>query len=445
MVSEKLRTLKGVKVNFNLRQKTPANKATSIHCILRYNKQRVIIYDIDKVEPRNWNSKSQAVRGMQLSADGKRNINDFLKDHKAAFEKVFAEYIQTHKKYPDATDLKDICLKIVNNEVIKENVPVTDLIEFGKQFISDTASGTRLNPSTGKPMGASTIAIYNNVVSSIQAFKELKKCNTSLDNINLDFYVEYTDYLKFEKKFTTNTVAKYIKTIKTFMHEAKDRGFTANEQFKSKRFKVVTEDTDTVYLSAIELEKMHKLDLSNNPRLDRVRDLFLVGAWSGLRFSDYKDISPKNISGDFMTIKAVKTQKEIVIPIHDTIKSIIEKYQDKTNNSLPPTISNVKMNEYIKEVAKEAELNEVIEVKITKAGRTLIKNVAKHTLITTHTARRSFATNMYLMGVPTITIMAVTGHKTEKAFMRYIRVTPDEHAQNMLAIWRRQTLKIATA
>ncbi len=445
MVSDKLRTLKGVRVNFNLRQKTPANKATSIHCILRYDRQRVIIYDIDKVEPRNWNSKSQTVRGLQLSADGKRNINDFLKDHKAAFEKVFAEYIQTKKTYPDAAVLKELCLRLVNKEVIEENLPITDLIEFGRQFIKDTASGARLNPSTGKPMGAATISIYSNVVSSMQAFKELKKHNTALDNINLDFYAEYTDYLKFEKKYTTNTIAKYIKTIKTFMHEAKDRGFTSNEQFKSKRFKVVTEDTDTIYLSASELDKIYNLDLSTNSRLDRVRDLFLVGAWSGLRFSDYKDISPNNISGDFMTIKAVKTQKEVVIPIHDTIKSILEKYKDKTNNSLPPTISNVKMNEYIKEVAKEAGLNQIVEVKVTKAGRTLIKNVAKHTLITTHSARRSFATNMYLMGVPAITIMAVTGHKTEKAFMRYIRVTPDEHAQNMLAIWRRQTLKIATA
>ena len=283
--------------------------------------------------------------------------------------------------------------------------------------------------------------IYNNVVKAIEDFKLAKRFNTGLDNINLDFYSEFTDYLKFEKRFATNSIAKYIKTIKTFMNDARDRGFTNNSQFKSKRFKVITEETDTVYLNAAELNRIDQLDLKDNPRLERVRDLFLVGCWSGLRFSDYKDISPRNISGDFMTIKAVKTQKEVVIPIHETIRAIMGKYKDLTENSLPPTISNVKMNEYLKEVAKEAELNEIIEVRFTKAGQTVIKNVPKHALITTHTARRSFATNMYLLGIPTITIMAITGHKTEKAFMRYIRVTPDEHAQNMLAIWRRTSLK----
>ncbi|MGV3684372.1 MAG: tyrosine-type recombinase/integrase [Daejeonella sp.] len=433
-MTTKLKTLKGVNINFNLRQQKPANKQTSIHCILRYNKQRVIIYDIEKTEPRNWNNKSQLVRGNQRARNG-QNINDFLKDRKLAFDKIFADYVKAHNKYPDPAYLKEQCLKVVNNELTEDSKAVTDLIEFIESFIAETKTGVRLNPSTGKPMTPETIRIYANVLDSIKDFKSAKRFNTSLDNITLDFYGEYTDYLKFEKKFATNSIAKYIKNIKTFMHDARDRGFTANDQFKSKRFKVITEETDTIYLNTEELESMYALDLSDKPRLERVRDLFLVGCWSGLRFSDYKDISAKDIDGDFMTIKALKTQKEVVIPIHSTIKSIMTRYQGKTNNSLPPTISNVKMNEYLKEVAEEAKLNEIIQLKYTKAGKTVVKNSPKFKLITTHTARRSFATNMYLMGVPSITIMAITGHRTEKSFMRYIRVTPAEHANKLKELW----------
>jgi len=56
-------------------------------------------------------------------------------------------------------------------------------------------------------------------------------------------------------------------------------------------------------------------------------------------------------------------------------------------------------------------------------------------MVTTHTARRSFATNMYKMGIPSITIMAITGHRTETAFLKYIKVTPQEHAEKMRDIW----------
>jgi|JI6StandDraft_1071083.scaffolds.fasta_scaffold26407_2 integrase len=436
-----LKALKEVKVNFNIRDYKTTNKTTLINCIIRYNNiSPIVISGVGKVEPRYWNQKTQSARSNQLNSKGEY-INEVLAGIKNDIENVFNDFKKANKAYPDRDSFKQQCLRVINKEKDETSISYSDIIPFAKKFIADTTSGVRLNPATGKPIGSGTVRIYNNVVKAIEDFKQARRFNTGLDNINLDFYSEFTDYLKFEKKFATNSIAKYIKTIKTFMNDARDRGFTNNSQFKSKRFKVITEDTDTVYLNAKELNSIDELDLKDNPRLERVRDLFLVGCWSGLRFSDYKDISPKNISGDFMTIKAIKTQKEVVIPIHETIRAIMAKYKDLTDNSLPPTISNVKMNEYLKEVAKEAKLNEIIEVKFTKAGQTIIKNVPKYTLITTHTARRSFATNMYLLGIPTITIMAITGHRTEKAFMRYIRVTPDEHAQNMLAIWRRTALK----
>ena len=98
----------------------------------------------------------------------------------------------------------------------------------------------------------------------------------------------------------------------------------------------------------------------------------------------------------------------------------------------------------IKEIAKKANIDEVITLQFTKAGKIVIKNVPKHTLVSSHTARCSFATNMYLDDFPAISIMAITGHKTESAFMKYIRVTPKEHAEKLKKHWIKERLmKIA--
>ena len=77
----------------------------------------------------------------------------------------------------------------------------------------------------------------------------------------------------------------------------------------------------------------------------------------------------------------------------------------------------------------------------TKGGIRVTQQLPKYELITTHTARRSFATNQFLLGVPSITIMAMTGHRTEKSFMKYIKVTKREHATIMRSFWNKKDLE----
>jgi integrase len=85
------------------------------------------------------------------------------------------------------------------------------------------------------------------------------------------------------------------------------------------------------------------------------------------------------------------------------------------------------MNKYLEELAKEAEFSGIQQYEVLQGGN-YHRKYPTYKLISTHTARRSFATNMFSMGVPSITIMAITGHRAEKAFLKYIKVTPKEHA-----------------
>jgi len=173
-----------------------------------------------------------------------------------------------------------------------------------------------------------------------------------------------------------------------------------------------------------------------------VRDLFLIGCYTGLRFSDFVKI-PANcidIENRLIRIKTHKTGKSVVIPIHKTVLNILAKYQGKTENSLPPALSNAKMNEYLKDVAEKAELNEIISKAKTKGGLTLHKHFKQHELVCTHTARRSFATNTYKMGVPIYDIMAITGHTREQTFKNYIKITAAESANVIAGYWNRQEM-----
>jgi integrase len=200
----------------------------------------------------------------------------------------------------------------------------------------------------------------------------------------------------------------------------------------NRQFKTLSEEVDTIYLNEQELDSIYRLDLRYDRRLERVRDLFLIGCYTGLRFGDLMLLRKENITkterGYIIKLRTQKTDEMVVIPVHPIILEIIEKY----DGNLPQPMSDVKMNKYIKDIGELAKIEETVKTSKTVGGvQTRFVN-KKYELITVHTARRSFATNMYLNDVPTISIMKITGHRSEKAFLRYIRITPEQNANKLM-------------
>jgi integrase len=222
------------------------------------------------------------------------------------------------------------------------------------------------------------------------------------------------------------------------MKEAYRRGLTNNTVFMDEDFRITEEDTDQIYLDTSELDKIYRKNFSENPRLDRVRDLFIICCWTGLRFADLSQLGKDNIieidKEDFLKIKTQKTGETVIIPLHWTVQEILNKY----NGDIPKVISNQKMNKYIKEVVKDSEITSNVRVAKTRAGKVVETSLPKHKLVTVHTARRSFASNMYLANFPTISIMKITGHRTERAFLKYIRISQEENAKMISkhSIWQ---------
>lgn len=228
-----------------------------------------------------------------------------------------------------------------------------DLIGFAEEWVEIT----NRKPGTKKQL--------KQAIRNLREFKAQSKRSMSLDSVDLTFYDDFIKFL-LDKNYGTNTIGTLIKNLKVFMNEAVERGLTANLQFKNRRFKTVEEPTENIYLTVDEIRKLFELDLSNNARLDKVWDIFVVGCYTGLRFSDLSQLKNENLvdGSSKIRIKTEKTGELVIIPLQTYIRKIL----DKHSGELPEVISNQKMNQYLKELGQLIEANEDIQITSTKGG-----------------------------------------------------------------------------
>jgi integrase len=396
--------------------KEPNSKMdTLIYLIYNYQYSRFKYSTTERINPKYWNPICQRCKETKQFPEFPE-FNSRLDKIENAIKNVFRRLLNDGIQ-PNNTLLK----KEIENELSDHRLKPKkkSFLAFVESFIKESA----LNKREG------TIKVYNTTFKYLKEYSSKHK-TIDFENITLEFYNHYTAFLAQEHLLSANTVGKHIKTIKSFMNEATERGLNENLEFRKKKFKTIREEADTVYLNIKELQQFEKLKLAATPRLDKVRDLFLIGCYTGLRFSDFTQIQPENINGDntMLFIRTQKTSERVAIPLHKTVRTILKKY----NNKLPKAYTNQVTNVYLKEVASLANIKELVETTITRGGKVEKSISQKFKLISTHTARRSFATNLYIADIPAISIMKITGHKTERSFMAYIRISQEENADKLL-------------
>jgi integrase len=282
-------------------------------------------------------------------------------------------------------------------------------------------------------MASKTIFQFDNLKRHLENFQRVKKVSIDFHKIDLTFYNDFVEYLTTKLKLAPNTIGKLITNLKVFLREAFDEGITSNNIFANRRFRSNSSLADTIYLNPIEIKEILSLDLKTNPKLERVRDMFIIGCYTGLRFSDIVSIKPEHINDGMVELTQVKTKERVAIPLTREVERILNKY----NNSLKK-ISNQKFNDYLYEVVKLCKgLKLEVTKKTIQGGKTIIIKKPKYEFVTSHTARRSFATNEYMTkGLSVRDIMTITGHKTERSFYKYIRQTPKENAERIKIVWK---------
>ena len=239
----------------------------------------------------------------------------------------------------------------------------------------------------------------------------------SYDDINYNLYIHLIKWLKTKKGYKPNMQGQIIKCLKAMLNEAYKRGYHRNEAFRE--FSKPKEDVENIYLSLEEMDRIYNLPLTGMQAM--ARDLFLLGCYTAMRFSDYSRLTHWDVQGEFIKQRQMKTGVIVTVPIHPRVREIIAKYNGA------PKVSQTILNRHIKTICQLAGIND--RIAITSGKKTTYYQ--KWELVTSHTARRSAATNMFLSGIPAISIMRITGHRTEKVFMNYIKITNEQNARSV--------------
>jgi site-specific recombinase XerC len=305
------------------------------------------------------------------------------------------------------------------------------LIPFIEKFAEDSAY--RMNSKTGKQISERTIQKYRTVARQLEEFESVQGKRLTLSDIGLQFHKEFTTYLKLKMKYSNTLIEKTISTIKGFIKEAKSKDYKVCNEAFHKDFTFSKDEVLDVYLNESEIDLLFSLDLSQNERLDNVRDLFIVGLRTGLRISDLKRINQFLFSEDSISItETEKTGSSVKIPIHSQVKAVLE----KRSGRLPKIISEQKFNDYVKELCQKAGITEMVlgNIKNKVTNRKEKGYYPKYKLVSSHICRRSFATNLYGQ-LTNKTIMAITTHKSEAQFEKYIKTTSEEHYEKIKNHW----------
>jgi site-specific recombinase XerD len=283
-----------------------------------------------------------------------------------------------------------------------------------------------------RPVKASrTITNKTTVFNFLREFQKETSYELTFHQMNIEFFDALRKYAFEKKKIGDNYFAKIIAVLKTFLNWASERDYIKSQDFK--KFKASERETEIICLTLEEFLALYNHKFKSN-RLDRVRDVFVFGCSTGLRFSDLVSLQPSNIQGDFIVKNIQKTKENGMIPLNKYSSGILAKYKDSVHEPLPK-VSAQKFNVYLKECCKEAGIDAAVTITKFSGGSRKTSSHPKYELMASHAARKTFATLSLLMGVPERVVRNITGHKKEDNFKRYVNFTKEYQKKQMDEVW----------
>jgi integrase len=388
-------------VRYNLKESKDSlkqsRKESPISLWFSFGKRQRLRYSIGiSVGYEDWDFERQRVRRNRSLIINSAKVNRYL-------DKLQNELIHHYSELVlEGKDVNNGILRSILDRLTNRNIESEDIVNqnnffvFAHEFVEEKRGSIEYV----------TLLIYKQSLKKLESFSNSK---TSIDFTSFTRPVlnDFKRFLEVEQEFKLNTISKHFKSLKTIVLEGKRRGLIGDVDLRL--FSIPTEEPTKIYLSENELRKMKDLDLSNDMTMQLARDIFLVGCYTGQRISDYNrlsgiDIVEKN-GVHFFEILQKKSGVKVNCPITIELREIMARY----NNQPPPKLSDQKINKYLKLIGRKLNMNEDILCHDTKGGvkRTYIR--PKWEMLESHTARRSFCTNMYLKKMAIQDIMLFSG------------------------------------
>lgn len=427
-----------MEVKFFLKDK--AKDTSSVRAVVRYKGQRYQIAVGEIVITKYWNEKKYRCRASREYPEA-THINIRLDDWEEVIEQAinsFGLVIPTQQMLKSKVD--DILRKRnIQAGGIIDNEDEQYLVSFAIKYREESNKSYNTKKS------------YQTTINKLIEFENECKVKLRFIDIDMDFYNRFNSWLlnsTYAKggeqiQYTKNYIGTIFKNISKFMtiSQGKVHQFTG---YKDSEFKVESEETDAIYLNREEIQKIYDLEITEDllkangyknknlkttiKSLNEERDRFLFGCFTALRHSDYSRLDSLHFKDDIISIWTVKKDKKVFIPMHYQLKELLK----MRNNVLPLPISDQKHNKQIKAIGKLAGINEDIVLTKTRGGKRIEIVKPKYEFITSHTARRSGATNMYLAGVDLKFIQDILGHSKVEQTISYIKVSAEDNAKRLV-------------
>lgn len=374
-----------------------------------FSGKRVRIYTKENITPTLWDANKQRAKETTRNPNyGSTNANLNAIENK--IKEVFENFINHYERQPSTKELREIFRKEYFEKIPQfTSKEPKSLLEVFEEYIE--TKKIENTPRTAEKY----IQARNNLIE----FGQLKREQIQFENITNDFRIKLIKFFKEDKKFAQSTIYRKMNFIKTILNYALANNYIDKLDINLSNWSTRDGKGKHIALSEQELEEIEELDLSNDNRLEHVRDRFLIGCYTGMRFSDFMRLNKNHIQdGKYIIISQKKTEDNITIPFFEEVKSIFEKY----DYNLPRPISMQRFNKYIKEVAKLCpSLRRLQEFNGEKP-------IPRNELISSHTARRTFVTLNASRGIDLETLTYATGHTTVKSLKNYLKLDNKQKA-----------------
>jgi integrase len=380
-------------------------KPTPLFAFISFDGKRVKVYTGLSVYPKQWIKEDQKLLTRGYPKNGEHN--DTLEWIKQQLETCY-NYYRKAGQLPTAQALREAVLprEVEEATTSSERRTTPTFWKWFEEYLEDTRQ-----KSQSRTAQASATAGKH-----LREFGQKKNVIVDFATITPAMGDKFAAYL-LQAGQTDNTIAKQFVRLKRFMKWAAERGLHTNTQYP--RLTWQRHDPEILTLTAEEVEAIEQLALVEGSYLDNARALFLLACYTGLRYSDLVSIRPEHVKGRALRITTQKTRETVTIPLRESAIALIERYLAGKVR----LITNQKLNEYLKELGRQAGINEEFELIRYRAGKRDTSTMPKWQKLGCHTGRRTFVTLSLERGIRPEVIMKVTGHKDWKSFQRYVNIT----------------------
>lgn len=420
-----------MKGTFNLKESKSTSETLIYFKAYFKNEGRKFVYSTgEKIHPNEWNFENREPNNINGRSDEAKK-HRVIKRQLDRYSNFFSDTIQNYKLAN-----RDILISDIKDDFDTKFKRATAI--SSKFFeVYDIFLKEKKNDYTEGANSETTVKRYEYNRKLLFLFQEYRKKKLHFNQINKSFYNSFIEFCIKEKKHSANTLRRNVGLFKTFLYWSLENGHTYKTDFQ--KFKAPKgQETDEVALTFEQVQEVFEYDLSENTKLEKVRDLFVFGCSTGMRISNYSKVGKKDIQSGMIKVRDMKnTDKALEVPLNDFSLFILNKYDYKL-----PKISTQKFNDYIKEVFKKLGYDEPIK-KTIKIGNELIEEINPlYDRISSHTARRSFITIMKDRKIPDKVIMSITGHKSLEVFNKYYKPNDETRIDFMQTVWKTDAVQL---